>query len=471
MSQAGDVFIVDDNPNNLGLLTGILRGAGYGVRMANNGRRALAAVRAHPPELILLDINMPDIAGYAVCEQLKSDERTRDIPIIFLSALDDVQDKVSAFRAGGVDYVTKPFQAEEVLARVESQLGLARMRRTLQQKNQELARTVEQLARAWRDADLIFSTLSDVLPGAVLDGRYRLERKIGTGGFAAVYQAVDMRDGRPVAVKVLRPLPGGEGDRQRQRLLQEGASADRVSHPSAVAVLDGGTTETGIAYLVMELLEGSTLADELRARGPLPLERCLEIFAPVCAVLEEAHAAGVIHRDVKPANIFLHRENGRVVVKLVDFGIAKLSGHAEVGEITSVGRLLGTPVYMSPERLLGQPYDGRADVYALAMTLYEALSGRLPFDLPQGSLGSLILACVNEAPLPLRRARPDVPAAVDAVVMRALAKHPSDRPTVREFAAELAAAATPRAPSGGEGAPTLDAPRPPPLPNGAKPRG
>src|SRR5262249_38121967 len=246
MSPSADLFLIDDNPNNLGLLTAILRGAGYGVRMAHSVRRALAAVRAQPPDLILLDINMPDLTGYAVCAELKADPRTRDIPVIFLSALDDVQDKVSAFRAGGVDYVTKPFQAEEVLARVESQVGLARMRRALEEKNRTLEHVNLQLARAWRDADLIFSMPSDVLPVAVVDGRYGLERKIGTGGFAAVYRAVDLRNHRPVAVKVMRPPPGDEGDRQKRRLALESASAERVSHPNAVVVLDGDTTETGI---------------------------------------------------------------------------------------------------------------------------------------------------------------------------------------------------------------------------------
>src|SRR5262249_2632222 len=121
-ASGGDLFIVDDNPDNLTLLTGILREAGDNVRMVNNGRRALQAVQKHLPELILLDVSMPDMDGYEVCRQLKADPHTRDVPVIFLSALDDVRDKVNALRAGGVDYITKPFQAEEVLARVEIQL-------------------------------------------------------------------------------------------------------------------------------------------------------------------------------------------------------------------------------------------------------------------------------------------------------------------------------------------------------------
>jgi diguanylate cyclase (GGDEF)-like protein len=136
----GDVFVIDDNPNNLALLTGILRQAGYRVRAANDGRRALSMVKALKPELIMLDITMPELDGFEVCSRLKADEELSDVPVIFISALDDVLDKVTAFRVGGVDYVTKPFQAEEVLARVETQLGLARLRDELERKNRELER-------------------------------------------------------------------------------------------------------------------------------------------------------------------------------------------------------------------------------------------------------------------------------------------------------------------------------------------
>ena len=149
----GELFIVDDNANNLSLLSGILRDDGYGVRMAGSGRRALEAVRHRPPELILLDINMPDMNGYAVCEELKRDPATERVPIIFLSALDDVGDKVNAFRLGGVDYITKPFQADEVLARVASQLSLARLRAALEERNRELAGKNAELQAAQRAAE------------------------------------------------------------------------------------------------------------------------------------------------------------------------------------------------------------------------------------------------------------------------------------------------------------------------------
>jgi serine/threonine protein kinase/AmiR/NasT family two-component response regulator len=435
--SAGDVFIVDDNPNNLNLLTRILRDAGYQVRMANSGKRALVAVQQNPPHLILLDINMPEMDGYAVCRALKQDPRTESIPVIFLSALDEVDEKLNGFRAGGVDYITKPFHAEEVLARVESQVQLFRLRSLLEERNRELSRRNAELEAANHAAQKIFGTLSEHLPGRQLDRGYRIGPKIGSGGFAVVYRG-EAADGRAVAIKVLRPQPGEERPNQN-RMRVEALSSIRIRHPSAVTVFDGGVTPSGIAYLVMELLQGRTLAEEL-ANGPFSVERAARIFLPVCEALAEAHSAGVIHRDVKPANIFLHRSNDVEQVKIVDFGIAKLGDETGVEHATTLGRLLGTPVYMSPERLLGQPYDGGADVYALAMTLYQSLTGRLPFLLADdAALGALIMTCLSERPRPIGELLPALPATLCELVMRALDRSAARRPSMAELAVGLGA--------------------------------
>jgi serine/threonine protein kinase len=255
----------------------------------------------------------------------------------------------------------------------------------------------------------------------------------GAGGFSAVFRARHLGSGRAVAVKVLRPAPGGDADRQRQRFLREGVSAARAGHENAVTVYEAAVTPSGIAYLVMELLEGGTFAEELAVHAPLPFSRCAQVLAPVCRALAEAHAQGLVHRDVKPANIFLHRAPQGEVVKLVDFGIAKAIAEVEVA--TQTGRFVGTPVYTSPERLLGDPYDGRADVYAVGVTLYQALAGRFPIEVPQGPLGAVVLALVSGAPAPLKGA----PREVDALVMRALAKDPLARPTASELAGALVA--------------------------------
>lgn len=148
MLETGNIIIVDDNPNNLQVLTGILQQQGYKVRPALSGAIALRAITAHAPDLILLDIRMPDMDGYETCRQLKSEDGKRDIPVIFISALNEIDDKLSAFRAGAVDYITKPFQAEEVLARVHTQMELARTRRALTETNAQLLTMMEQLVQA-----------------------------------------------------------------------------------------------------------------------------------------------------------------------------------------------------------------------------------------------------------------------------------------------------------------------------------
>jgi CheY-like chemotaxis protein len=432
-----DIFIVDDSADNLGVLSAILRDAGYSVRMANGGRRALEAIATRPPALVLMDINMPDVDGFAVCEALRAAPGSRDTPVVFLSALDDARNKVNAFRAGGVDYMTKPFQAEEVLARVEHHLGLARLRKILDERNHALEEKNQELTQAWGNADRLFEALSERLPGTRLDDRYQLEAQIGSGGSATVYRALDEATGRRVAVKILRPQVGPDAAQWRERFLQEWGTSSAVSHPNAVAFLDAGTTSIGLPYLVMELLEGQTLADVMHLTGPLSLSRVAQVLAPVCLMLAEAHRAGLIHRDIKPANIFLHRAQGAEgveVVKVVDFGIAKLAGGNGLEDLTTVGRVIGTPLYMSAERLLGKSCDGRADVFAVAVTCYQALTGRYPYPPLEDTVQAALFACLAAPLSPPASWCRDLPPVFEAALVRALNRAPELRPTMAELA-------------------------------------
>jgi serine/threonine protein kinase len=292
--------------------------------------------------------------------------------------------------------------------------------------------------------NLIFSALSDVLPGTVLDDKYRLDHKIGAGGFGAVYKATHLALNRPVAVKILRPSPGNDTPEALSRFRQEAVSACRLSHPNAVTVIDFGVSSTGIAYLVMELLQGRTLKDVLLEQPSLSLGRCAEILVPVCEALGEAHAANIVHRDIKPDNIFLHEGDQGEVIKVVDFGIAKLVGKEEAPEVqgmTETGVILGTPDYMSPERLSGGRYDGRSDVFSVAVLLYQMLSGKLPFQLDRDAGPyAIALKLMTEEPRPLGEMVPEAPAEITRLVARALAKNPDERPTAREFGLELSAA-------------------------------
>ncbi|KAF0250357.1 MAG: protein kinase domain-containing protein [bacterium] len=440
----GDVFIVDDNLNNLELLEKLLSENNYRVRMANSGKRALRAIRTELPELIMLDINMPEMDGYQVCQELKSTPQTQNIPIIFISALDDTLDKVKAFKLGAVDYVTKPFQIEEVLARIENQLVISRLRKELEErnsklitKNEELKRKNEELINSYERASKIFSALSEVLPGTVLDGKYRLEEKIGSGGFGSVYKSVHLALNNLVAIKVFCPTNNTTHiDLERFRL--EGVSSCQVNHSNAISIYDFSISSTGIAYLVMELLKGISLADKLKQKKCLSLNQCLEIAVPICQVLAKAHSAGIIHRDIKPENIFLHKSDNGEIVKVLDFGIAKLLGEkTDLDRLDTTGLVLGTPMYLSPERITGEPYDGRSDIYSLGVVLYQMLTGVLPFIVKQNNLASLIYMHMTQSPVALRELNPIIPEAMEALVMETLSKEPEKRPTAQQLEAAL----------------------------------
>jgi DNA-binding response OmpR family regulator len=445
-ASKGDILVVDDNPVNLDLLSNMLLDRNYRVRVATNGRRAIAAASSRAPDLVMLDINMPEMDGYEVCVELKRNETTQDVPVIFISALDEAMDKVHAFEVGGADYVTKPFQFEEVVARIENQLKLSRLQRDLERKNaelvtknEELIRSREELLQSQRRADRIFSALSEVLPGTVLDDRYKLEEKIGAGGFGAVFRATHLGLDRHVAVKIFRPVGGVVTTESIERFRFEGVTACRINHPNAVAVSDFGISSAGIAYLVMELLEGRTLTEEIKARGRLSPERVAEVVVPICAVLEEAHAGGLIHRDIKPDNIYLHQSREGEVVKVLDFGLAKLLGDqapADAQQVT-VGTFLGTPTYMSPERLNDSPYDLRSDIYSLGVMLYQMLTGAVPFQSREGDYWAVAVMHLTKEPAPLRTLVPELPEAVERVVLRTLEKDPRNRPSAGELARDF----------------------------------
>lgn len=444
-TRRGRVLIVDDTPANLALLSEMLIERGYDVSVATTGHRALVLAETVRPDLVMLDISMPEMDGYEVCRRLRAADGTSAIPVIFLSALDEVGDKVAAFKAGGRDYVTKPFQVEEVMARVDCQISLAKMTEQLARQNADLARRNEELLAAHRRTDLVFGALADLLPGKVLDEKYLVGEKIGAGGFGTVFRAKHLMLDHPVAVKVFRPTPGNDTPVGLARFRAEGARACRLDHPNVVNVLDSGTSDTGIAYMVMELLEGRSLSDELAANGALSVARCMEIAIPVCDVLAEAALRNLVHRDIKPSNVFLHRGRDGEVVKVVDFGIAKFLGDAaEVGssDLTLSGMIVGSPVYMSPERLLGGDYDDRADVYSVGVMLYQMLAGRLPFEPDTTGYTAMALRYLVDTPPALSLLVPDIPEGLESVVMTAMSRKPATRPKAAELASALTAFAT-----------------------------
>jgi serine/threonine protein kinase/HAMP domain-containing protein len=306
------------------------------------------------------------------------------------------------------------------------------------EENQELAKKNEELIALHKKADRIFCALAEALPGTVLDGKYRLDEKIGIGGFGVVYRATHLAMKRAIAVKVFKPAPGNDSVEGLERFQQEAISTCRVNHPNAVAILDSGISSEGIAYLVMELLQGHTLRQELTQRRILPIKRAVQIMLPICDLLAKAHAAGIIHRDIKPDNIFLHYAPEGEVVKVVDFGIAKLMKASGGKNLTATGGIIGTPAYMAPERLANQNYDGRADVYSLGVMLYEMVCGQAPFSSEDETIWSLVMRRLSsELPSP-RNFNAEIPTEMETIIIRSLAKEADARPGARELGQLLA---------------------------------
>ena len=305
-----------------------------------------------------------------------------------------------------------------------------------------------------------------------LAGKYRLDALLGSGTFGAVYRARHLELDHDVAIKVLRSAMSTDPE-ALTRFRSEGAAACRLSHPNAVAVHDSGVTGGDVAYLVMELLDGVSLDRELSECGTLAPRRAAEVLLPVLEVLAEAHDAGLIHRDVKPGNVFLHRARGREVVKVLDFGIAKLMGETATSQqLTRDGLLVGTPTYMAPERLNDQDYDGRSDVYSVGVMLYLMLTGRLPYVAERGDLMALVVQHMKQPVPSVREHAPGVSGEVEAVVTRALAKRPEERPDARGLARQLSAAVglpagEPAAEASARPEPTLSAPSAEAGPSGA----
>jgi serine/threonine-protein kinase len=256
-------------------------------------------------------------------------------------------------------------------------------------------------------------------------GRYRLKRRLASGGMGDVWVAYHPGLKRDVAVKVLRADAQERSEGAVSRFEREVCATAELMHPNTIRVFDYGTTEDGLCYYVMELLDGETLRSHVDRLGPLPPARAIHIVGQAARALGEAHQRGIVHRDIKPENLFLTSLGGEHdFVKVIDFGIAKVAGTD--GTMTRTGWVLGTPEYMSPEVAMGKQADSRSDVYALGAVLYFLLCGRPPF--VGENAGRLFFAHATETPLrPSVHVGVQLPADLEAVVMRALEKEPLSR--------------------------------------------
>ena len=663
--DADRILLVDDDVTNLDALRHTLDGRGYRLFVTRSGENAIEVARRVHPMLIMLDVVMPGIDGYETCRRLKDDPETREAAVIFLSSLDEAKDKVRGLEVGAVDFVSKPFQGDEVLARVNTHITLQRLRRQLEERNAELARELgvaqelltdarrrvegalvgdspvvralrESIDRYAADAELVLLSglpgrgheavaraihhsssrsrqafihvncallpqgqdpgilnrpaatadatttgprlsmlelatrgtmyleeihrlsadlqgrLADVLekaevsrergepavpdvrfiafssaplattsglhpklltllerrrlrvpslaerpedvpqmalfflrqhaqrigavvetisdtsmkrlrkyrwPGdvtelqnlieravtsarepvleidaALLDdglplGHYRLMEKIGEGGMGEVWRARHQLLARPCAIKLIRAELLGQSQHERaiERFGLEARSIARLSSPNTVRLYDFGVSETGSFYFVMELLSGMDLQSLVHRFGAMPPERAVHVLRQACRSLGEAHAVGLLHRDIKPHNLYLCRLGLDLdVVKVLDFGLVK-SLKEGAAQITAAGVLTGTPAYMPPERVIGADADERSDIYALGCVAYWMLTGRPVFT--GEPMAVMIHHARTPAPPISKAAVHPVPARLEQIVHACLEKAPEQRPS------------------------------------------
>jgi len=273
--------------------------------------------------------------------------------------------------------------------------------------------------------------------GKTLDGRYLIEDMLGKGGMGLVYKAKHAILGKRLAVKVLKEEVSRD-EKVMARFRREAQSASAIGSPHICDVSDFGTMPDGSTYFVMEFLDGPSLATAMETERPMSTQRVCDISAQLCDALGAAHERGIVHRDLKPDNIHLVAAGGRKdFVKVLDFGIAKVGDNADK-KLTQAGQVFGTPHYMSPEQCAGREVDHRTDIYAIGVMLYEMVCGQVPFD--SDNLMGVLTKHVYENPIPPREFPPpvDVPAGLEAIILKALAKSPDHRyQTMAEFKEDL----------------------------------
>ncbi|MGK4001551.1 serine/threonine-protein kinase [Sorangium sp. So ce1036] len=267
-----------------------------------------------------------------------------------------------------------------------------------------------------------------VAVGDVLAGKYRVEQIVGSGAMGMIVAAWHLELEQRVAMKFLLSPGVGDGN-PAERFRREARALARIKSEHVARVLDVGSLQDGMPYMVMEFLEGNNLADEIRARGPLPVVEAVGYILQAIEAMAEAHAAGIVHRDLKPANLFLSRRpDGGRVLKVLDFGISKslLGSSRDELALTKTAALLGSPLYMSPEQVRSaRDVDARTDIWALGVIVYQMLTGRTPYD--GDSVAQLFASLLHEVPATMAQLRPDIPRELDAAVMCCLAKEPDQR--------------------------------------------
>lgn len=412
-SKPLQALLLQNDPIVASLLSDTLRAEGFHVQTARTAAEVSVQARRQAFDLIFLDCEGNPSALETIREirYLVGPELLTVVAVLDPKARGDSSGLIAA---GADDCFTKPLVLSEVRSRIQARL-----------RGRGKGTATQEVAKASL--------------GTVLDGKFRLEEKLGSGNFGTVYSARHLTLERQVAIKILHDKFSGREEVER-RLRLEGVSTCQIEHPNAVKVLDLSLTRRGEPYLVMELLRGRSLDDELDAApgGRLDPLRAAEILLPVCRVLSEIHSLGMLHLDIKPGNIFLHRHGEQETVKVLDFGIVRMTSEEDQGEGMEVytKTFEGTPQYASVERLVGEPFGAKADVFSLGALLYQMLCGRLPFAAAKNPIHLVGLLTAGEYP-PLPSLEPTVPADLAVLCERCLSTEAADRPTAGQVAEGL----------------------------------
>lgn len=391
--MARTILVVDDEPKIRLLLSLALKKEGYLVVEATDGKNALEKIEVSAPHLIISDINMPNMDGWELCWNLRRDEMMKEIPLVFLTTRSEVPDRIRGLESGADDFISKPFNPVELVARVKVILK-----------------------RVYGE-ELPPLEISSLPTNMIISKRYSIIKIIGRGGMGSVYKAFDKELNVDVAMKFLKP-DLGKDPIILERFKQEIVLARQIIHKNVVRIYDLGE-HRNVRFISMEYINGKSLKFKIKKIGPISVADTLDIVIPICSALKAIHALGIIHRDLKPQNILIDKNN---IVKVVDFGIARAINRTE---ITTSGGMIGTPAYMSPEQVNGEKSGPGSDLYSLGIIMYEMFSGKLPFysDLP----AALVMKHLTDIAEPLSDFLPDFPKEMSDIVEKLMQKEVENR--------------------------------------------
>lgn len=395
-------LIVEDDEELRFNMVALLNHHGHSVIDCEDGKSAWEMLDQRSFDVLILDWDLPDTTAVEICQSYR--KSGGEGAVLILTGRSRTQDKVEGLRSGADDYLTKPFDVPELLARLEALLR--RSRSGLEEKLEDMV-------------------------GKIFMEKYKILSVLGQGGMGMVYKAQHTKLERIHAIKVMNNTHGLQGG-ARKRFEQEARAMSVLNHENLVSISDFGLSLKGYPYIVMELLEGHTLQEELDNNGPISPARAVPIFVQIADAIGHAHERGIIHRDLKPSNVMLINrgsETDTERVKIVDLGLAKFTRQAEEfsQNLTHDGEIFGSPFYMSPEQATGGQVDVRCDIYSVGCLMFQALTGEVPMK------GSTFIETITKRlttePLGIRDTHPNkqFPKSLDQIILKAMAREKANR--------------------------------------------